>query len=151
MVIYVPLLGAERNIDVHAIGLLLTVRAVFSMVARLFYARMVLMFGRWPLMIASTLFCGLSYAAFAAPLERIGRLLRQRREDRGRDKIYALHAPEVECIGKGKAHKRFEFGVKVSLATTNRTAPGGTTNTMMPVPPAPRRLPPSAPARWASS
>ena len=39
IVIYVPLLGAERNIDVHAVGLLLTVRAVFSMVARLFYAR----------------------------------------------------------------------------------------------------------------
>jgi IS5 family transposase len=40
-------------------------------------------------------------------------------------KIYALHAPEVECIGKGKARTRFEFGVKVSLATTNRIAPGG--------------------------
>jgi IS5 family transposase len=57
-------------------------------------------------------------AAFATPLERIAQLLRQRREDRGREKIYALHAPEVECIGKGKARTRFEFGVKVSLATT---------------------------------
>ncbi len=55
----------------------------------------------------------------------IARLLRQRREDRGRDKLYSLHAPEVECIGKGKARTRFEFGVKVSLATTNRAAPGG--------------------------
>ena len=64
-------------------------------------------------------------AAFAAPLERIAQLLRQRREDRGREKIYALHAPEVECIGKGKARTRFEFGVKVSLASTNRPAPGG--------------------------
>ena len=64
-------------------------------------------------------------ATFASPLERIAQLLRQRREDRGRDKIYALHAPEVECIGKGKARTRFEFGVKVSLATTNRPAPGG--------------------------
>lgn len=64
-------------------------------------------------------------ATFAWPLERIAQLLRQRREDRGRDKIYALHAPEVECIGKGKARTRFEFGVKVSLATTNRPAPGG--------------------------
>ena len=64
-------------------------------------------------------------AAFAAPLDLIARLLRQRREDRGREKIYALHAPEVECIGKGKARTRFEFGVKVSLATTNRVAPGG--------------------------
>jgi transposase, IS5 family len=64
-------------------------------------------------------------AAFAGPLGLIGRLLRQRREDRGRDKLYSLHAPEVECIGKGKAHARFEFGVKVSLATTNALAPGG--------------------------
>jgi len=64
-------------------------------------------------------------AAFVTPLERIARLLRQRRDDRGREKIYALHAPEVECIGKGKARTRFEFGVKVSLATTNRPAPGG--------------------------
>ena len=64
-------------------------------------------------------------AAFATPLERIAQLLRQRRDDRGREKIYALHAPEVECIGKGKARTRFEFGVKVSVATTNRPAPGG--------------------------
>jgi IS5 family transposase len=64
-------------------------------------------------------------AAFATPLARIAQLLRQRRDDRGRTKIYALHAPEVECIGKGKARTRFEFGVKVSLATTNRPAPGG--------------------------
>jgi IS5 family transposase len=64
-------------------------------------------------------------AAFAMPLDRIAQLLRQRREDRGRKKIYALQAPEVGCIGKGKARTRFEFGVKVSLATTNRPAPGG--------------------------
>ncbi len=64
-------------------------------------------------------------AAFAGPLALVARLLRQRREDRGRDKLYSLHAPEVECIGKGKAHARFEFGVKVSLATTNAVAPGG--------------------------
>src|SRR5829696_7359069 len=63
--------------------------------------------------------------AFAGPLGLIARLLRQRREDRSRDKLYSLHAPEVECIGKGKAHARFEFGVKVSIATTNAVAPGG--------------------------
>ena len=68
---------------------------------------------------------GTARAAFATPLDRIARLPRQRRDDRGREKTYALHAPEVECIGKGKARTRFEFGVKVSLATTNRTAPGG--------------------------
>jgi IS5 family transposase len=64
-------------------------------------------------------------AAFATPLARIAQLLRQRRENRGREKIYALHAPEVECIGRGKARTRLEFRCKVSLATTNRPAPGG--------------------------
>jgi IS5 family transposase len=64
-------------------------------------------------------------AAFAGPLGLVARLLRQRREDRGRDKLYSLHAPEVECIGKGKAQARYEFGVKVSVATTNTVAPGG--------------------------
>jgi IS5 family transposase len=47
------------------------------------------------------------------------RLLEQLRHDK--KKLYALHAPEVECIAKGKAHKRYEFGVKVSIATTNRS------------------------------
>jgi IS5 family transposase len=64
-------------------------------------------------------------AAFAAPLALVQRLLRQRRDDRGADKLYSLHAPEVECIGKGKAQSRYEFGVKVSVATTNAAAPGG--------------------------
>ncbi len=63
--------------------------------------------------------------ALAGPLGLVARLLRQRREDRGKDKLYSLHAPEVECIGKGKAHARYEFGVKVSIATTNAPAPGG--------------------------
>ena len=36
------------------------------------------------------------------------------------NKLYALHAPEVVCISKGKAHKRYEFGCKVSSAATNR-------------------------------
>ena len=64
-------------------------------------------------------------AAFAAPLALIARLLRQRRSDRGPEKLYSLHAPEVECISKGKAQIRYEFGVKVSIATTNAAAPGG--------------------------
>lgn len=68
IVIYVPLLGAERNIDVHDIGLLLTMRAAASMVARMIYARTVTAFGRWPLMIVSTFVYAASYAAFAAPL-----------------------------------------------------------------------------------
>lgn len=64
-------------------------------------------------------------AAFGQRLDLITRSLRQRREDRGLDKIHALYAPEVECIGKGEAPTRLEFGCNISLATTNRAAPGG--------------------------
>lgn len=46
------------------------------------------------------------------------RLLIQKREDS--DKLYSVHEPHVECICKGKVHKRYEFGCKVSLATTSR-------------------------------
>jgi IS5 family transposase len=35
-------------------------------------------------------------------------------------KLYSLHEPEVMCISKGKAHKRYEFGQKVSVTSTNR-------------------------------
>lgn len=35
-----------------------------------------------------------------------------------KDKIYSIHAPEVECISKGKVRNRYEFGVKVSVTTT---------------------------------
>ena len=31
-----------------------------------------------------------------------------------------MHAPEVECISKGKAHKRYEFGCKVGMVTTSK-------------------------------
>jgi IS5 family transposase len=46
------------------------------------------------------------------------RLLTQKRNDK--HKLYSLHAPEVECISKGKAHKKYEFGCKVSVATTSK-------------------------------
>jgi len=48
----------------------------------------------------------------------------QNRSQRGR-KVYSLHAPEVECVGKGKAHRPYEFGVKVSVATTLARSKGG--------------------------
>ena len=35
-----------------------------------------------------------------------------------KDKICSLHEPQVECISKGKAHKRYEFGTKISIART---------------------------------
>ena len=49
---------------------------------------------------------------FARELSLARRVLTQERCQRGR-KGYSLHAPEVECIGKGKAHRPYEFGVKV--------------------------------------
>jgi transposase, IS5 family len=54
---------------------------------------------------------------FARLIYLAERVLSQERGQRG-PKVYSLHAPEVECIGKGKAHKPYEFGVKVSVATT---------------------------------
>ncbi len=45
-------------------------------------------------------------------------ILRQTRKSKG--KVYSLHASEVECIAKGKAHRPYEFGVKVSLAVTHK-------------------------------
>jgi IS5 family transposase len=51
-------------------------------------------------------------------LDRIWRILSQQRHDK--NKVYSVHAPEVECIAKGKAHKRYEFGVKAGLVTTSR-------------------------------
>lgn len=49
-------------------------------------------------------------------LQRVGRILTQKTKDK--NKLYALHAPEVECISKGKVRTPYEFGVKVSIATT---------------------------------
>jgi len=51
-----------------------------------------------------------------AKLALVSQLLHQ--QPKGADKIYALHEPEVDCISKGKARVRYEFGCKVSVATT---------------------------------
>src|SRR3712207_6788833 len=59
-----------------------------------------------------------------AALSLARRVKDQRQRERGR-KVYSLHAPEVECIGKGKAHKPYEFGVKVSVATPLHRCRGG--------------------------
>ena len=63
-------------------------------------------------------------AAFAlrwgAPFQIRGQQQRQRGW-----KLYSFHAPETECIGKGKASAPYEFGVKVSIVTTNRRSKGG--------------------------
>jgi transposase, IS5 family len=63
-------------------------------------------------------------AAFEAPLMRAAQIRSQQQRQRGW-KLYSFHAPDVECIGKGKASAPYEFGVKASIVTTNARAPGG--------------------------
>jgi IS5 family transposase len=60
---------------------------------------------------------------FGPLLDLALRVRHQEQRQRG-PKVYSLHAPEVECIGKGKARKPYEFGCKVSI-TTPVTAPRG--------------------------
>ena len=60
---------------------------------------------------------------FLIKLDRARRILNQKRTDT--NKIYSWHAPEVECISKGKAHKPYEFGCKVSLITNIHASPAG--------------------------
>lgn len=57
-------------------------------------------------------------AQLAELLHNARRILTQQRHDK--NKLYSLHAPEVECIAKGKAHKKYEFGCKVSVVTTSK-------------------------------
>ncbi len=61
---------------------------------------------------------------FAEPLSKASQIRRQKQRQRGW-KLYSWHAPETECIGKGKARTPYEFGVKVSLTTTNKRCKGG--------------------------
>jgi IS5 family transposase len=61
---------------------------------------------------------------FAVALSKAGQIRGQKQRQRGW-KLYSWHAPETECIGKGKARAPYEFGVKVSLTTTNKRCKGG--------------------------
>lgn len=59
------------------------------------------------------------------PLRQIAvKVYAQRQKQRGQ-KVFALHAPEVECIGKGKARTPYEFGCKVSVAVPVTRPKGG--------------------------
>ena len=61
---------------------------------------------------------------FSTLLDLASKVRLQDHRQRG-PKVYALHAPEVECIGKGKARAPYEFGCKVSVATPATTPRGG--------------------------
>ncbi|MFH2123439.1 MAG: IS5 family transposase [Pseudomonadota bacterium] len=62
--------------------------------------------------------CSCSDESLASTLEVAQRIFTQKRNDK--NKVYSVHEPAVECISKGKAHKRYEFGCKVSVASTSR-------------------------------
>jgi IS5 family transposase len=53
---------------------------------------------------------------YVTKLDLFKRVLAQKRDDH--QKIYSLHEPHVQCISKGKEHKKYEFGSKVSITTT---------------------------------
>ena len=53
---------------------------------------------------------------FAKEIALYYKVLAQQKNDK--DKIYSLHEPDVECISKGKEHKKYEFGNKVSIVRT---------------------------------
>jgi IS5 family transposase len=57
--------------------------------------------------------------SYKADLELFDRVLRQKRQDK--NKVYSLHEPEVVCISKGKEHKKYEFGSKVSITVTQKS------------------------------
>ncbi len=57
--------------------------------------------------------------SYKADLELFDRVLRQKRQDK--NKVYSLHEPEVACISKGKEHKKYEFGSKVSITVTQNS------------------------------
>ena len=66
----------------------------------------------------ATIECAASLDRLNTLLERAERIHKQQPKDK--NKLYALHAPEVECIGKGKARKPYEFGVKASITVTHK-------------------------------
>ncbi len=68
LVIYLPALGTERQIDSNHIGLLLTVRSMSALISRMFYARLIFGVGRAPLTLISMLASAAGFLALAIPL-----------------------------------------------------------------------------------
>ena len=58
-------------------------------------------------------------ASLQALLALVRRVFKQQPKDKANTKVFALHAPEVDCIGKGKARQPYEWGCKVSIAVTH--------------------------------
>src|SRR5215203_1951905 len=60
-----------------------------------------------------------SLQEWGADLLLFQKVLSQKKQDS--NKIYSLHEPHVNCFSKGKEHKKYEFGSKVSLLITQKT------------------------------
>jgi IS5 family transposase len=60
-------------------------------------------------------------SAFEEALGKARMAYRQTLQPKAPEKLYSWHAPEVECIAKGKAHKKYEFGCKASFTSTNKS------------------------------
>ncbi len=56
---------------------------------------------------------------FRIKLNLFEKILAQKKD--GKQKIYSIHEPHVQCIGKGKEHKKYEFGSKASIMTTKNS------------------------------
>jgi len=56
--------------------------------------------------------------AFNSVLKILNKVLAQEKDSK--NKIYSIHEPDVECISKGKAHKKYEFGCKASFVLTHK-------------------------------
>jgi len=61
----------------------------------------------------------LPQGTYTEELELYKRVLAQ--EKNSKHKIYSLHEPEVYCMSKGKAHKKYEYGCKASVVLTQKT------------------------------
>ena len=59
--------------------------------------------------------------AFHSEMTKAKKIYAQAANPKEPNKIYSWHAPEVECIAKGKAHKKYEFGCKASIASTSKS------------------------------
>ena len=59
--------------------------------------------------------------AFSNDLDKAQRIYNQALNPKTKDKLYCWHAPQVECVAKGKAHKRYEFGCKAGYVSTNKS------------------------------
>ncbi|MGD0026739.1 MAG: MFS transporter, partial [Xanthobacteraceae bacterium] len=68
LTIYMPLLGADHNINVRDIGGLLTVRSIASLISRMAYVRVIRTMGRQPLTLVSMVGAGIGFACFAFPI-----------------------------------------------------------------------------------